>query len=377
MLHDMFGWSNGSMSSHRAFQCFEPWQLRCGNRTLTAQQLLSEGIFWSWVGTRLNRVFPNATSRPAPFLEIEVWATGGRSLDLGVQSLAGAASWESACLQVLCFCGTMECRTADSWFNLGSLEVALGNPGLNESEGNASDALVEALGDVVNVSFAWGIQVSSEPLSATDGGLSYSRSLVLEDLWSQRQLLAFCEGTAPNLVVVRRNCWPIDFKCGGQVKHRNDKVEVRMLGVYDAAIRRVLLPLWAALRSICVGGYVEQPVSGQRRKVVKVVDRCCGACDVKFQLTHAQSTASHTRKSQLTPSATGPKSSEPLLPVTSKSDAQVLVELCDTWELVALGLEEMINEVECELVTCDPDPVPEPKRQSGQVGLELLNGFEA
>ncbi|CAJ1443571.1 unnamed protein product [Effrenium voratum] len=87
-------------------------------------------------------------------------------------------------------------ETADSWFNLGSLEVALGNPGLNESEGNASDALVEALGDVVNVSFAWGIQVSSEPLSATDGGLSYSRSLVLEDLWSQRQLLAFCEGTA-------------------------------------------------------------------------------------------------------------------------------------------------------------------------------------
>ena len=55
-------------------------------------------------------------------------------------------------------------------------------------------------------------QISSEPLTALGTGIGFSRSLVLEDLDSQRQLLAFCEGTPPALAIQRRGCWPSEFK---------------------------------------------------------------------------------------------------------------------------------------------------------------------
>ncbi|CAK9082169.1 Patched domain-containing protein 2 [Durusdinium trenchii] len=176
---------------------------------------IAQGLFWSWAGARLGTVYSNASTWAEGLLEIEVWSSGGRSLNPAVQSTVEAASWETACLQILCFCGGMECRS-ESWSSLGTLEYGTTFDSawsLNEANDsvNAETSVVTNDPDLVNLSFAWGIQVSSEPLSG-ETGLSFSRTLVLEDLDSQRQLLAFCEGTAPDLEIVQRSCWPIDFK---------------------------------------------------------------------------------------------------------------------------------------------------------------------
>ena len=42
---------------------------------------------------------------------MQIWSTGGRSLNSGRLSLA-AESWAEACVRLLCFCGDKECRTA-------------------------------------------------------------------------------------------------------------------------------------------------------------------------------------------------------------------------------------------------------------------------
>eukprot|EP00913_Durusdinium_trenchii_P004373 g4052.t1 len=190
---------------------------------------IAQGLFWSWAGARLGTVYSNASTWAEGLLEIEVWSSGGRSLNPAVQSTVEAASWETACLQILCFCGGMD----ESWSSLGTLEYGTTFDSawsLNEANDsvNAETSVVTNDPDLVNLSFAWGIQVSSEPLSG-ETGLSFSRTLVLEetgpklatvetdgreDLDSQRQLLAFCEGTAPDLEIVQRSCWPIDFKTG-------------------------------------------------------------------------------------------------------------------------------------------------------------------
>lgn len=182
-----------------------------------ATAVTASGLFWNWAGARLNQVFNVTTPAPEGLLEIEVWSSGGRSLNDGVKSRsADAASWESACLQILCFCGGMECRTEAAWTELGSFESGSFDSSWSiNTTGNVSNftnTTTSSQGDVENISFAWGIQVSSEPLSETETGLSFSRTLVLEDLDSQRQLLAFCQKTAPELEMVSRSCWPLDFK---------------------------------------------------------------------------------------------------------------------------------------------------------------------
>eukprot|EP00435_Cladocopium_sp_Y103_P004166 s4168_g1.t1 len=181
-----------------------------------ARAVMASGLFWSWAGARLKQVFNVTTPAPESLLEIEVWSSGGRSLNDGVKSRsADAAAWESACLQILCFCGGME--TQATWTELGSFEFGSFDSSWSiNTTGNVSNftnTTTTSQGtercDVENISFAWGIQVSSEPLSETETGITFSRTL---DLDSQRQLLAFCEGTAPELEMVSRSCWPLDFK---------------------------------------------------------------------------------------------------------------------------------------------------------------------
>jgi len=60
---------------------------------------------------------------------------------------------------------------------------------------------------------AWGITISQEPLGTglDDRGVTFN-GIELDDLGAQRQLLEFCEGTPPNMVVLSRGCWPIEFR---------------------------------------------------------------------------------------------------------------------------------------------------------------------
>jgi len=184
-----------------------------------ARNILASGLFWSWAGARLNQVFNTTGSEDfiESLLEIEVWSSGGRSLNPGARTkTAQAASWEAACQRILCFCGGMECSSLESYTELGTFDFGFLDPSfLNSSSSNAStntSGTTESQGEVANITFAWGIQVSSEPLSETETGISFSRSLVLEDVDAQRQLLSFCQGTAPELEILERSCWPIEFK---------------------------------------------------------------------------------------------------------------------------------------------------------------------
>eukprot|EP00439_Symbiodinium_sp_Y106_P055153 s2627_g7.t1 len=184
-----------------------------GPNASKVQALLQQGIFWSWVGDRLGRNFSeDATAVQRSFLELEVWLTGGLQLDAGLHSEVGGAVWDSACLQVLCYCGGLQCRS--TWGSLlgtlatGNLNITAPSSAAEPSGAASSNSSQQGTVDLV---VTWGIQVSSEPLSADLGrGIEFSSQLRLED--ESRELLAFCEGTDPELIILRRRCWPIEFK---------------------------------------------------------------------------------------------------------------------------------------------------------------------
>eukprot|EP00931_Biecheleriopsis_adriatica_P049001 TRINITY_DN28334_c0_g1_i1.p1 TRINITY_DN28334_c0_g1~~TRINITY_DN28334_c0_g1_i1.p1 ORF type:complete len:1475 (+),score=274.30 TRINITY_DN28334_c0_g1_i1:69-4493(+) len=197
-----------------------------GLDTKDAQQLLTTGVFWDWTEQRLQKTFAKTkTARPDKYLEVEVWQTGGRSLDLGFSSLAGAGSWESACTNIACFCGSQQCEMKDTpWDYMGALDYGTSEGGEQGSDttwsngSNVSNASVEpSTGNLqdgtVELKVVWGMKVSEEPVEQDPSdGLDFSASFELEDVWSQRQLLAFCEGLAPELIVLKRGCWPIEFR---------------------------------------------------------------------------------------------------------------------------------------------------------------------
>eukprot|EP00930_Biecheleria_cincta_P055794 TRINITY_DN42063_c0_g1_i1.p1 TRINITY_DN42063_c0_g1~~TRINITY_DN42063_c0_g1_i1.p1 ORF type:complete len:1507 (-),score=268.50 TRINITY_DN42063_c0_g1_i1:258-4292(-) len=193
-----------------------------------ASTLLGSGSFWTWVAEQLRRAeFTDITYRKGLYLEVETWQTGLSSVEPGYSTYAGTDSWQSSCLQVMCFCSDMQCEMNQTFADtksFASFDYTSPLSGANSSKlrnTTANSSVLTALSGrpalsqnrSVFLTVAWGITISQEPLGTglDDRGVTFN-GIELDDLGAQRHLLAFCEGTPPNLVVLNRGCWPIEFR---------------------------------------------------------------------------------------------------------------------------------------------------------------------
>mmetsp|Transcript_7235 Transcript_7235/g.12954 ORF Transcript_7235/g.12954 Transcript_7235/m.12954 type:complete len:1473 (+) Transcript_7235:123-4541(+) len=197
-----------------------------------ARSVLASGTYWNWTHENETMMRGQEAEKPryvdGSYLEIENWQSMSVFLERGFFSYDGAESWEEACHHNVCFCGQLECSVADDWQSYGSIAYneTAGEDSLVENwirstdaaAANISQSLVaEVPAEAADMSYAtltyvFGLSVSDEPVvQGQEDGVRYGK-LDLEDVKAQRQLLAFCEGTAPDLSIQNKYCWPLEFK---------------------------------------------------------------------------------------------------------------------------------------------------------------------
>jgi len=186
-----------------------------------AQDFLASGKYWTWAGRSSEEV---SLSRHVAgnYLEIENWQTVSFYLEPGVYSYSGAASWEEACEQNICFCGQLECSMTADWTYNGSLEFTADAATEDTSlEANGLENVTAANSSYARVAYTIGLEVSNEAVvEGTDDGVRFV-PFDLEDAETQRQLLAICEGTAPDLRIRQSDCWPSRFKQWLRARNRH------------------------------------------------------------------------------------------------------------------------------------------------------------
>ncbi|CAE7198323.1 unnamed protein product, partial [Symbiodinium sp. CCMP2456] len=155
--------------------------------------------FWEWAnatlasrntslkGARLNF----ATWSLASPLELEDWDSGRNFLQKQIASQLPATAPED-CFEAQCYCGSARCNRTNRWLRLGRLS-APGSNASSDPEAGGSNAT-----ETMEVVVVWGDKVG--------------QALDLASLEAQRQLYAFCAATMPDLEILSRSCWALDFK---------------------------------------------------------------------------------------------------------------------------------------------------------------------
>lgn len=173
--------------------------------------------FWSWARTmliaknlNLNISGLQAWKNIQP-IQLEDWSSGQTVLRRQSRGwLPDAAGGHSVCIR--CYCmgkderrtdgGGRRCRRPEGWNELGRTLLATPNPTLRSATDLGADNTTE-------VFLVWGLENQASLTSPTPQS---SQMPGLANLQVQRDLLAICEGTGPNLKVVTRRCFAVDFK---------------------------------------------------------------------------------------------------------------------------------------------------------------------
>eukprot|EP00929_Paragymnodinium_shiwhaense_P085217 TRINITY_DN4564_c0_g2_i1.p1 TRINITY_DN4564_c0_g2~~TRINITY_DN4564_c0_g2_i1.p1 ORF type:complete len:1850 (+),score=457.64 TRINITY_DN4564_c0_g2_i1:296-5845(+) len=230
-----------------------------------------ESRFWPWLEDQVKVTLgagKGASSEPkfakrAFFVEMEDWESGTAFTNQQVSTALPAMRnlsmplYENACLRALCFCGRHVCRLPEnqdwkdmgtvshrdpepsrrlqptewsqevvalpderrsSWRTVGlpdaSLQAAVVPQWSLPSRGHGRRLLYDFAAPLTQeVYITWGLELSVEPsLKAVPSNPDFNSVFQIENPWTQRNILSFCEGVAPDLEVVSMNCWPADFK---------------------------------------------------------------------------------------------------------------------------------------------------------------------
>jgi len=123
---------------------------------------------------------------------------------------------QSACWEFRCFCGGVRCKaqedtTSTSWSPLGSFPAPTSDATMPGSIGAGNEATLY---------MAWGLKRfgSFAKFSDEDARQLFQaappdeRSLEISDVQYQRDMLAACEGTPPDMEIVSRSCFMKDFR---------------------------------------------------------------------------------------------------------------------------------------------------------------------
>lgn len=155
--------------------------------------------FWEWAnatlasrntslkGARLN----SATWSLASPLELEDWDSGRNFLQKQIASQLPATAPED-CFEAQCYCGSARCNRTNRWLRLGRLSAPGSNASSDPGAGGSNAT------ETMEVVVVWGDKVG--------------QALDLASLEAQRQLYAFCAATMPDLEILSRSCWALDFK---------------------------------------------------------------------------------------------------------------------------------------------------------------------
>eukprot|EP00931_Biecheleriopsis_adriatica_P045506 TRINITY_DN26066_c0_g1_i2.p1 TRINITY_DN26066_c0_g1~~TRINITY_DN26066_c0_g1_i2.p1 ORF type:complete len:1551 (-),score=327.91 TRINITY_DN26066_c0_g1_i2:37-4689(-) len=174
--------------------------------------------FWPWVKERVSGVFFNTSGEPllqveAP-LAVEDWYSGKSILHRQVTSVLNASN-PGACFQAYCYCGGTRCQQpGGDWGTLGGIYYYGAGRRRQARRGQEAQPVQEVRrvqeAEVLEVIMAWGLERKNSVKSTET--LRFPQPLRLADPQVQRDLLASCEGTPPDLAVVSRRCFALDFK---------------------------------------------------------------------------------------------------------------------------------------------------------------------